>query len=82
MTMLTKPFLLALCAWAAGSLAVPAPAPSASASLEQCPGYKASNVRQTRHSLTADLKLAGKPCNTYGKDLENLVLKVSYDTGM
>lgn len=78
MTMLTKPFLLALGAWAAGALAAPAPAAS---SLEQCPGYKATNVRQTRHSLTADLKLAGKPCNTYGKDLDNLVLKVSYDTG-
>jgi alpha-glucosidase len=34
--------------------------------------------RQT--GLSADLSLAGPACNTYGKDIENLRLTVSYDT--
>lgn len=47
----------------------------------ECPGYKASNVRERGNSLTADLSLAGKPCNTYGTDLKNLKLLVEYQTG-
>jgi alpha-glucosidase len=49
--------------------------------LSQCPGYKASNVKTSDHGLTADLKLAGAPCNTYGTDLEKLRLEVTYETG-
>lgn len=49
--------------------------------LQNCPGYKATNVREQWNSLTADLKLAGKPCNTYGTDLKDLKLKVEYQTG-
>lgn len=30
-----------------------------------CPGYKASNVRETDSGLTADLTLAGPACNVY-----------------
>lgn len=48
----------------------------------QCPGYKASNVKEDHNSLTADLELAGKPCNTFGEDLKNLRLLVEYQTGM
>lgn len=47
----------------------------------QCPGYKASNVQERPNSLTADLQLAGKPCNTFGDDLKNLKLLVEYQTG-
>lgn len=47
-----------------------------------CPGYKASNVHEGASSLTADLALAGKPCNIYGSDLENLKLLVEYQTGV
>ncbi|KAK8075651.1 alpha-glucosidase [Apiospora hydei] len=43
-----------------------------------CPGYKASNVVQTTNGLTADLTLAGKPCNLYGNDIESLILTVDY----
>lgn len=46
-----------------------------------CPGYKASNVQKSARSLTADLTLAGAPCNSYGKDLEDLKLLVEYQTG-
>lgn len=47
----------------------------------KCPGYKASNVKENHNSLTADLVLAGKPCNTFGDDLKNLKLLVEYQTG-
>lgn len=49
---------------------------------QHCPGYKASNVHEGTHSLTADLSLAGKPCNVYGSDVEHLKLLVEYQTGM
>jgi alpha-glucosidase len=49
--------------------------------LSQCPGYKASNVKQSGATLTADLTLAGAACNAYGIDIENLSLEVTYDTG-
>ncbi|KAI1649132.1 glycoside hydrolase family 31 protein [Daldinia loculata] len=48
--------------------------------LTSCPGYTASNVVSTASGLTADLKLAGEPCNVYGTDLKDLTLEVSYDT--
>jgi alpha-glucosidase len=50
--------------------------------LESCPGYTASHVVNDGDTLTADLHLAGEPCNTYGKDIEHLKLKVEYETGM
>ena len=47
-----------------------------------CPGYSASNVQQSNTGLSADLALAGTPCNSYGNDIENLRLTVNYDTCM
>jgi alpha-glucosidase len=49
--------------------------------LTQCPGYAASNVKQTGATMTADLILAGPACNAYGTDIEHLSLEVTYDTG-
>jgi alpha-glucosidase len=49
--------------------------------LSKCPGYRASNVRTGRSTLTADLKLAGRACNVYGDDLKSLTLEVEYETG-
>jgi len=47
-----------------------------------CPGYTASGVKETESGLTADLNLAGSPCNVYGNDVANLTLKVeSQDSG-
>ncbi|KAI1823241.1 glycoside hydrolase family 31 protein [Xylaria intraflava] len=43
-----------------------------------CPGYKASNVAETALGLTADLVLAGDPCNVYGADVDALSLIVEY----
>ena len=46
-----------------------------------CPGYAASNVKQSGTTLTADLTLAGTACNVYGTDLKDLKLLVEYQTG-
>lgn len=47
---------------------------------DACAGYNARNVRQTAHSLTADLVLAG-PCAIYGEDIQKLTLTVAYEDG-
>jgi len=51
------------------------------ATLDSCPGYKASNVKTSGTGLTASLTLAGTACNVYGTDLEELTLIVEYQTG-
>ncbi|CAI6319435.1 unnamed protein product [Periconia digitata] len=48
--------------------------------LTACPGYAASNVVKTDSSLTADLTLAGEPCNSYSEDIKNLKLLVEYQS--
>ncbi|KAI1810828.1 glycoside hydrolase family 31 protein [Poronia punctata] len=50
------------------------------ATVEDCPGYKASNVVETDGKLTADLTLAGEACDIYGTDLTDLKLLVEYQT--
>lgn len=50
-------------------------------SSQSCPGYKASNIQEGDDTLSADLTLAGTPCNTYGTDLRDLKLLVEYQTG-
>ncbi|KAF2740225.1 alpha-glucosidase b [Polyplosphaeria fusca] len=47
---------------------------------DACPGYRASNVKQTDGGITADLTLAGSECNVYGQDLHDLKLLVEYQT--
>jgi alpha-glucosidase len=54
---------------------------SLSLSPQNCPGYKVSSLKQRGNSLTADLTLAGSPCNVYGTDLKDLKLQVDYETG-
>lgn len=41
-----------------------------------CPGYHITNVTETLLGFTADLTLAGEPCNVYGTDIEALRLIV------
>jgi alpha-glucosidase len=48
---------------------------------QECPGYKASNIEETEFGLTADLTLAGQPCDIFGTDIEDLKLIVEYQTG-
>lgn len=49
--------------------------------LSDCPGYKASNVTRGASYLTADLGLAGTPCNIFSDDVADLKLTVEYQTG-
>jgi alpha-glucosidase len=49
--------------------------------IDNCPGYSASNVQIGDSSITADLALAGEPCNTFGKDLTDLKLEVTFENG-
>lgn len=50
--------------------------------LDACPGYNASNVKVDGPRLSANLVLAGKPCNVFGNDIGVLGLTVVYETGM
>ena len=43
-----------------------------------CPGYTAGVVTETAHGLTAELALAGEPCDVYGTDIHALHLLVEY----
>ena len=54
--------------------------PTAPDSQLGCPGYIATNVEEQASGLTADLDLAGPPCNTYGIDIEQLSLLVEYQS--
>jgi alpha-glucosidase len=49
--------------------------------LDACPGYKAGNIQSDGTTLTADLTLAGKACNVFGADIQQLKLEVTYETG-
>ena len=57
-----------------------APRQSTTADVSSCPGYKASNIKTSGLSLTADLTLAGTACNVYGDDIKDLTLTVEYQT--
>lgn len=41
-----------------------------------CPGYQATHITEIKYGITAQLKLAGEPCNVYGRDVEDLTLIV------
>lgn len=49
--------------------------------LRHCPGYRVHHVRETQNGVQALLRLDGKPCNAYGKDVKELTLEVTYETG-
>ena len=49
--------------------------------LDACLGYKATDVSASGTKFTATLILAGKPCNTFGHDIQKLSLSVEYETG-
>lgn len=75
-----KPLAAAALFCASGNAAVLHPRQGDPAS---CPGYKASNVKSRGGQVvSADLNLAGAPCNVYGTDLDNLKLVVEYETRM
>lgn len=58
------------------------PRQASALSIDQCPGYVASNVHYSSDKIvSADLSLAGTACNVYGADLVDLKLLVEYQTG-
>lgn len=54
--------------------------PQAVNAQDVCPGYKASQLKETEDGISAVLKLAGSPCNVYGNDVDVLNLKVEYQS--
>ncbi|CAG8110598.1 unnamed protein product [Penicillium salamii] len=52
--------------------------PEAIDAQKACPGYKASNVKESARGLTATLTLAGEACNAYGTDVDSLDLSIDY----
>ncbi len=52
-----------------------------SASVDDCPGYVATNVTNSTTSFTASLTLAGTACNAFGEDIQDLQLVVEYQSG-
>lgn len=54
---------------------------TSSGELDACPGYKAENIVDHGHLLSADLVLNGRPCNIYGDDIHKLHLQVTYESG-
>jgi alpha-glucosidase len=73
--------LAAITAWLFGNVTAEALTAHETA-ISACPGYIASNL-QTRQDgiIGADLRLAGKACNVYGTDVNDLRLQVEYQTG-
>ncbi|CAJ0547486.1 Ff.00g042400.m01.CDS01 [Fusarium sp. VM40] len=45
---------------------------------QDCPGYKATNVKRDLKGVTADLTIAGPNCQAFGNDIRDLVLEVQY----
>jgi hypothetical protein len=46
------------------------------------PGYTLDSLTENQlgNGFTAQLNLAGPPCNAFGKDILNLTLQVTYET--
>ncbi|KAF7313029.1 Glycoside hydrolase family 31 protein [Mycena kentingensis (nom. inval.)] len=51
-----------------------------SLNVSSCPGYTLSGVSSTKTGFAAKLSLAGAACNAFGIDVQNLTLKVDYET--
>lgn len=54
--------------------------PEAVNAQDVCPGYKASQLKETDGGISAVLTLAGAPCNVYGTDVDVLNLNVEYQS--
>ncbi|KAJ3552717.1 hypothetical protein NM688_g4009 [Phlebia brevispora] len=51
-----------------------------SLNVSNCPGYILNSLHETANTLTAQLHIAGTPCDAFGHDLADLTLEVTYDT--
>ena len=78
MTLLCRTVFLGLASTVFGSVL---PRQNSDSSLDDCPGYSATNIQDDGFKLSADLSLAGTACDIYGDDLTELRLEVEYQTG-
>ncbi|KAH8977329.1 glycosyl hydrolases family 31-domain-containing protein [Lactarius hatsudake] len=51
-----------------------------SLNVTDCPGYVLDSFVENRSGFTAQLNLAGRPCNAFGDDILNLTIRVTYET--
>ncbi|KAK7031219.1 hypothetical protein VNI00_013635 [Paramarasmius palmivorus] len=51
-----------------------------SRNVSTCPGYTLGSLSETATGFTAQLSLAGAPCNAFGSDLPNLTIEVAYES--
>ncbi|RDB29943.1 Alpha-glucosidase [Hypsizygus marmoreus] len=48
--------------------------------ISSCPGYILESLTETTIGLSAELVLAGKPCQAFGDDIAALTIEVSYES--
>ncbi|KAG8221683.1 glycoside hydrolase family 31 protein [Butyriboletus roseoflavus] len=51
-----------------------------SLNVTDCPGYTLGSLTESQYGLTAQLSLAGTPCNAFGTDITNLTIEVTYQS--
>ncbi|KAF8436281.1 galactose mutarotase-like domain-containing protein [Boletus edulis BED1] len=53
---------------------------SHSMNVTNCPGYTLGSLAENEYGLTAQLSLAGTPCNAFGTDIMDLTIEVTYQS--
>ncbi|KAH9022012.1 glycosyl hydrolases family 31-domain-containing protein [Lactarius pseudohatsudake] len=51
-----------------------------SLNVTDCPGYVLDSFVENQSGFTAQLNLAGRPCDAFGEDILNLTIRVTYET--
>ncbi|KAK7054983.1 hypothetical protein VNI00_003446 [Paramarasmius palmivorus] len=51
-----------------------------SRNVSTCPGYSLGSISETATGFTAQLSLAGAPCNAFGTDVPSLTIEVAYES--
>ncbi|KAG6370671.1 glycoside hydrolase family 31 protein [Boletus reticuloceps] len=51
-----------------------------SMNVTNCPGYALGSLAENEYGLTAQLSLAGTPCNAFGTDIMDLTIEVTYQS--
>ncbi|KAI9567845.1 glycoside hydrolase family 31 protein [Boletus coccyginus] len=51
-----------------------------SMNVTNCPGYTLGSLTESEYGLTAQLSLAGTPCDAFGTDIASLIIQVTYQS--
>ncbi|KAF8547986.1 glycoside hydrolase family 31 protein [Imleria badia] len=51
-----------------------------SMNVTNCPGYTLGSLTESEYGLTAQLSLAGTPCDAFGTDITDLTIEVTYQS--